>query len=95
MHVISQRALRDFWIDHPEAEAPMRRWYGIVRRADWADFASVRRDFPHADAVGARVVFNIGGNKYRVVVEFNFGGRKVFIRAVLTHDEYDKGDWKS
>jgi len=94
MHIISQKALRDFWSEHAEAEQPMRRWHGIAKRADWADFASVRRDFPHADLVGALVVFNVGGNKFRVIAEFNYEGRKVFIRAVLTHHEYDKGDWK-
>ena len=69
MHVISQRALSEFWSEHPEAEQPLRRWHGIVKRADWADFASVRRDFAHADAVGAYVVFNVGGNKFRVIAD--------------------------
>ena len=95
MRVISMRPLREFWAEHPEAQAPLRRWHWIAKRAAWVDFATLRRDFPNADAVGDYIVFNIGGNKYRLIAEIDHVWGKVFVRAILTHREYDKGDWKS
>jgi mRNA interferase HigB len=95
MHIITKTRLREFWDEHPGAEIPLARWFHITRRAIWTDFASLRRDFPQADVVGKFVVFNIGGNKFRLIVEINYQWRKVFIRGVLTHREYDKDAWKA
>ena len=94
MHIITKSRLREFWEEHPAAQVPLARWFHITRRAIWADFASVRRDFPQADVVGIYVVFNVGGNKFRLIAEINYQWRKVFIRGVLTHREYDKDAWK-
>ena len=69
-------------------------WYRITRRADWRSLADVRRDFAHADIVGRRTVFNIHGNKYRLITRINYRAKRVFILYVLTHVEYNKGDWK-
>ena len=95
MHVISRKALRLFWERHPGSKAPLVRWYQIVSRTDFASFAALRKTFPNADKVDDLVVFNIGGNKYRLIAAVHFNRGKVYVRHVLTHDEYDQGAWKS
>jgi mRNA interferase HigB len=95
MHVITQRRLRDFWRVHPLAENPLRAWLRRVRTADWKKFADVRADYPSADQVGKFTVFDIGGNKFRLIVAIHFNRGKVFIRHVLTHAEYKRGEWKN
>ena len=95
MHVISKSRLREFWADHADADAPLLRWFRIARHAVWSDFASLRRDFPQADVVGEYVVFNVGGNKYRLIAELKYQRRRVYVRDILTHREYDKDRWKS
>ena len=94
MHVISKKPLRQFWAVHPDAERLLRRWLKTVTRADWGSFAELRGTYRHADQVGKLTVFNIGGNKYRLVAAIHFNRGKVFVRHVLTHAEYDQGDWK-
>jgi mRNA interferase HigB len=69
-------------------------WYKILKKNDFADFAELRAMFPHADQVGGLTVFNIGGNKARVIAAIHYNRHKVYIRAVLTHPEYDTGKWK-
>jgi mRNA interferase HigB len=94
MHVISRKALRDFWQRHPDSESPLSRWYRIVRKTELKSFRELRASFPSADKVGDLIVFNIGGNKYRLIAALHFNRGKVYIRHVLTHEEYDKGAWK-
>jgi mRNA interferase HigB len=94
MHVISRKRLRQFWELYPDAEAPLRSWHKIARKEEWENFANVRATFPHADQVGKLTVFNIGGNKYRLVAAIHFNRGKVYVRHVLTHAEYDRGQWK-
>lgn len=76
-------------------EKPLDVWYRVAKRADWTNLSDVRVAFPSADAVGKYTVFNIKGNAYRLVVEINYRTGRVFIRHVLTHQEYDKEKWKS
>lgn len=95
MHVISRKALRTFWERYPESEQPLVRWHQIVERTIFANFADLRRTFPSADQVGRFVVFNIAGNKYRLVTSMHFNAQRVYIRHVLTHPDYDEGAWKS
>jgi len=96
MHIISEKMLRDFWRRHTEAESPLRAWVRRTRKSQWLNFADVRKSFPHADLVGKCVVFNIGGNKYRLitVIHFEASRQKVYVRHILTHREYDEGNWK-
>ena len=94
MRVISPKRLKDFWDIHPQAENPLRDWCRAVEAADWTKFADVRQQFPHADQVGRLMVFNVGGNRFRVVVAIHFNTGCVFIRFVGTHAEYDQGTWK-
>jgi len=95
MHVISRKRLREFWQKHNEAEPSLRAWFHVVRSSIWKRFVDVRMTYRHADLVGKFVVFNVGGNNYRVITEINFRTGKVFIRQVLTHEDYDRGNWKT
>jgi mRNA interferase HigB len=94
MHVISKKKLREFWVLYPRAESPLEVWYQIAKRAEWENFADVRKTFNAADSVGRFVVFDIGGNKYRLIAVIHFNRAKLFVRHVLTHAEYDEGKWK-
>jgi mRNA interferase HigB len=94
MHVISQKMLREFWAVRKEAERPLRTWFRVVCRADWENFAAVRSVYPQADQVGKFTVFNVGGNKYRLVAVIHYNRGKVYVRHVLTHAEYSRGKWK-
>jgi mRNA interferase HigB len=94
MRVISRKVLREFWVAHPGAELPLRQWEVIVKRADWQDWADLRVTYASADKVERYVVFNIGGNKYRLIATVSYRKRKVYVRHVLTHKEYDRGTWK-
>lgn len=94
VHIISRKALIRFWEKHPDSQASLARWFKIVRNTDFNSFAALRRVFPSADMVERWVVFNISGNKYRLIASIHFTRNKVYIRDVLTHAEYDRGDWK-
>lgn len=94
MRVISRRALREFADTHGDAEAPLDDWFRTVRRSRWANLMDVRKTCPHADAVAGLTVFNIGGNKYRLVARIHYPTGRVYVRRVMTHEEYSRGDWK-
>ncbi len=94
MRVLTRKPLAQFWAIHPDAETPLRSWISLTKRASWKTLVEVQADFPHADLVGDCIVFNIGGNKYRLIVDIDFPRQRVYIRAVLTHKEYDRGKWK-
>ena len=86
-------AIFQFSERHKKALVPLMNWYRITRRADWKSLVEVRRDFAHADLVGRRTVFNIHGNDYRLIARVNYQSKRVFILNILTHSEYNKGDW--
>ena len=94
MHIISEKKLRKFWERRPDAEEPLRAWIRIAHCARWGSFADVRATYAHADIVERLVVFNFGGNKYRLIAAIHFNRGKVYIRHVLTHVEYNRGGWK-
>ena len=94
VRIISKRALREFWEWHPEAERRLRLWHQVVAAAEWSTWEDVRQTFPAADLVGRFVVFNVGGNNYRVIARIEFKWRRVYIRHVLTHSEYSTDAWK-
>lgn len=94
MRVISKKALREFWEKHADAKYPLSRWYATASKSSWTNLALVRQSFNSADVVGNLTVFNIGGNKYRLIVAIHYDRQMVFIRHVLTHAEYTRGDWK-
>ncbi len=94
MHVISRKALREFWEKYPDAEQALRQWEAVVKRAEWEDWADLRATYASADRVEEHVVFNVGGNKYRLIAIVSYRKSKVYIQRVLTHKEYDRGAWK-
>ena len=96
MRVIAYRVLREFAkAGHADAEALLSAWYKTASKAEWSSFAEVRASFPSVDQVGNRLIFNIGGNKYRVIAVVDYIGHGVMIRFVGTHAEYDRIDPRS
>ena len=95
MHIITRRALVDFWIRHPDSREALARWHKIVEKSSYQSFAELRLTFPSADQVSHYTVFNIGGNKYRLIASVHYDRGKVYIRHVLTHEEYNRGLWKT
>jgi mRNA interferase HigB len=94
MRIIKRGALEQFWEKHPDAKTSLEPWYGVVRRAVWQTPVEMKRIYPNADLVGRRTIFNIAGNKYRMVARVNYETQRVFVLYLLTHAEYDRGDWK-
>ena len=94
MHVITRKRLNEFAARYPETRSALAQWYETVKKNDFANFAELRLMFPAADQVGKLTVFNIGGNKVRLIAAIHYNRQKVYIRAVLTHEEYDEGKWK-
>lgn len=95
MRIISERRLREFWQQHPESENAMRELIMTLRLADWKNFSDVRRTFNHADIYGGCVIFDVGGNKYRIIGKIAYQHKIVFVRFVLTHKEYDEKKWQA
>lgn len=94
MHVITRKRLNEFAEKHPEARSGLAHWYRLMKPGAFRSFANLRETFPSADLVGRLIVFNIGGNKTRLIAALHFDRQKVYVRAVLTHSEYDTGAWK-
>jgi len=94
LHIISKKKLREFWNQCPRARVALESWHQVVSRAEWNNFAEVRKTFNTADQVGRFVVFDIGGNKFRLIAAIHFNRGKVFVRHVLTHSEYAEDKWK-
>lgn len=94
MKLISNKVLREFAARHPQAERPLQDWRRLIERGDYGSFAALRATFGSVDKVGDRYVFDIGCNKYRLIASVAFMVRTVWVKAVLTHAEYDKEEWK-
>ncbi len=93
MRVISRKTLRDFWEKHADAEQPLKAWFHETKAARWKSFTAIKARYRSADALpGNRVVFNIRGNTYRLIVRIHYNTGIVFIRFLGTHAEYDKID---
>ncbi|MFD2052892.1 type II toxin-antitoxin system HigB family toxin [Mesorhizobium calcicola] len=94
MQIIAKKALKDFWVKHNQAEAPLTAWYVAVGNADWKTPADIKDAFgATVDFVGDnRVIFDIGGNKYRLIVQVAYKFHRVLIKFVGTNKEYDKVD---
>lgn len=91
MHVISRKTLVDFWRDHRAAEMPLRAWFHEAKVARWKSFSDIKRRFPSADLLPHhRVIFDIRGNHYRLVVKIHYNTGVAFIRFIGTHAEYDR-----
>jgi mRNA interferase HigB len=100
MRIVSIRTLREFWRRHPDAQTPLRNWFCATEAADWSSFMDVRQTFGSADTakVGSGntvTVFDIGGNKYRLIAAIHYNTGVVYALMVLTHKEYDTNKWKA
>ncbi|PZV18507.1 MAG: hypothetical protein DCF21_08210 [Leptolyngbya sp.] len=94
MHVITRKRLNEFAQQHPNARSALAQWYNRVKQNDFASFAELRAMFPSADQVGKLTVFNISGNNVRLIAAIHYNRKKIYIRAVLTHRDYDENRWK-
>jgi mRNA interferase HigB len=94
MRIIKRGALERFWREHSDAKASLESWFGVLRKANWKTPAELKLVYPSADLVGRRTVFNIAGNKYRLITRVNYESQRVFVLFILTHAEYDRGAWK-
>lgn len=93
MRIIARRTLREFWEQHRDAEQALRAWYHDAKAAHWRSPSAVKRTYVNASIVGDnRVVFNISGNRYRLVVAVNYAHKICYIRFVGTHQQYDRID---
>ena len=90
MHVISKHALAAFWLKHPTARIPLEAWYRLVKASSHSSFGEVKRTFSSADYVPPFVVFDVGGNNFRVIAAIHYDRQKLYIREVFTHSEYDR-----
>lgn len=88
--------MRDFWEDHPDSEQQLKSWYQETSNAEWNDPSKIKIDYPSASFLADnRVVFNIKGNHYRLIVKINYDYQMVWIRFIGTHAEYDKVNAKT
>ncbi|MEA5578301.1 type II toxin-antitoxin system HigB family toxin [Anabaena sp. UHCC 0451] len=94
MHVITRKRLNEFAKIHSDTKNALSQWYQLVKENEFTSFVELREMFPSADQVGKLTVFNIGGNKIRLIAAIHYNRQKIYIRAVLTHPEYDQGKWK-
>lgn len=93
MRIIAKRTLREFWIKHADSEQALLSWYKEVEKAKWESFNELKSAYPSASILdNNRVVFNIKGNNYRLIVKLNLAFQLCWIRFVGTHSEYDKID---
>lgn len=93
MRIIAIKTLKDFWRKYPDSEEALKAWYAIAKKADWRTPSEVKEMYGNASILQeGRVVFNIAGNKYRLIVWINYPYRVVYVRFVGTHKQYDKID---
>ncbi len=93
MRIISRKALREFWNRHPDAQEPLRAWHSRTKKAVWETPIDVKADYANASIIANnRVIFNIRGNHYRLVVAIDYQYGIVYIRFVGTHTDYDQID---
>lgn len=91
MHVVSLKKLREFWQQHAASEQALRAWYREACKASWKSFSEIKACHRSADCLpGNRVVFDIKGNHYRLIVKIHYNSGRVFVRFVGTHAEYSK-----
>jgi len=94
MHIVTRKRLNEFAERHPDAKSSLQHWYQQAKSGDFRSFAELRGIFGSADKVGKLTVFNIGGNKVRLIAAIHYNRKMIYIRAILTHQEYDEEKWK-
>ena len=94
MHIITRKRIREFVEKYPDSRSSLDAWYRIVKGTDYVSFSELRQHFSSADYVDGYVVFNISGNTYRLIAAIHFNRKKVYIREILTHSDYDRNKWR-
>ncbi|MBD3610370.1 MAG: type II toxin-antitoxin system HigB family toxin [Gammaproteobacteria bacterium] len=94
MRVISLKHIREAGKKFPESQSALLAWHQIIKHSHFSNFDDLRKTFNSVDKVGRCCVFNIGGNKLRLIAAIHFNTGIVYIREILTHKEYDRGKWK-
>jgi mRNA interferase HigB len=92
MHLISNRSLREFALRYPQADAPLQAWRRLIERNRFTGFADLKALFQSVDKAGEFFVFNVGGNKFRVISAIHFNTQTLYVRQVFTHADYD--EWR-
>lgn len=96
MRVIAKKILREFWEKHSDCEQQLKAWFQETSKTEWTNLNEIKVEYPSASIIGNdRIVFNIKGNKYRLIVKINFDYQMVWIRFIGTHSEYDKVNAKT
>ncbi len=95
MRVISYGTIRKFIEKHPKGDSPLNGWYKIVEKSNWSSFDDVKKTFSSADGYRKCIIFNIGGNNYRLIARIDYKRFTIYIKKILTHSDYDKDKWKS
>ena len=93
MHVVSKRGLFIQARKHPETIGALDHWYRVARKAAWEGLHQVRLDFPSADQVGAVLIFNVLGGRYRLITTAVYRKHRIYVKSLLTHREYDRKEW--
>ncbi len=94
MRIITKRRILEFSEKHPDSVSSLNTWYKIISKSNYNSFNELRKTFPGADMVNNLTVFNIGGNKYRLIAAIHYNKKIVYIRHILNHTDYDKNKWK-
>jgi len=94
MRVIKPSRINEFTKKYPQTKSALQAWYKLIKNGDYTNFSELRLTFPSADIVGKCVVFNIGGNKVRLIAAIHYNKQRLYIRHILTHSEYDLEGWK-
>ncbi len=94
MHIITRKRINEFAEKYPDTKSALQHWYKQAKSGEFKSFAELRKIFGSADQVGKLTVFNIGGNKVRLIAAVHYNRKVIYIRAVLTHQQYDDGKWK-
>jgi mRNA interferase HigB len=95
VHVISRKILRDYCQSHADVCESLYDWYRVASKAQWNNLTEVQVTYKNAEAVGNFTVFNIKGNRYRLIVDIIYPSQRIYLKYILTHAEYDKDKWKN
>ncbi|MDZ8108253.1 MAG: type II toxin-antitoxin system HigB family toxin [Nostoc sp. DedQUE12a] len=95
MHVISHKILKRYGENYADCQEALNNWYKVASKAQWSNLVEVQKVFAKAEAVSNFTIFNIKGNKYRLIVDINYQRQLIYIKYILTHAEYDKEEWKN
>ena len=94
VNVITKRGLLERAAKYPDASISVQRWFDTANAADWHNLEEIRRSYPAADMVGPLAIFNIHGNRYRLIVRVSWKSKRLYVKEFLTHAEYEKEKWK-